>query len=319
MIKELLKVKRPGLLTTIQDLGRFGYQQYGIVASGVMDTFSMQIANLLVGNNRADAVIEVSLSGPTFEALDDMIIAICGGNLSPMIDGEKIEMWRSFLLKRGQTLSFGEPISGARAYLSIAGGIDTPTIMGSKSTYLKASIGGFHGRALQKGDIIEGLGLFEKRRVGRKINHEDIPKYQDTVQVHVVIGPHEDSFTDDALTRFFSSEYKITPQSDRMGYRLSGTSIEHKQESEIISDAIPFGGIQVPANGQPIILMSDRQTTGGYPRIGTVISVDLPYLAQAKPGQTVQFIDISVEEAQKLYRQREDFFRYVTCGERMKR
>lgn len=319
MSKPLLKVKKPGLLTTIQDLGRGGFQQYGIVAAGAMDHYAMQMANLLVGNDRNEAVLEVSMVGPTLEALDNMIVAVCGGDLSARVNGEQIEGWKSFLLKKGQVLTFGAPLSGSRSYLSIAGGIDVPIIMGSKSTYLKAQMGGYEGRAIQREDIISGIGITEKRRIGRKLKSEYIPKYSHVIEARVVLGPHLDAFTQEGIKTFLNETYEISHQSDRMGYRLNGKKIRHKDTADIISDAIPFGGIQVPANGEPIILMADRQTTGGYTRIATVISSDLPFLAQALPGQKVCFKAITVQEAQHLYKSQEMKFRYVKCGGHLKK
>ncbi|GBF10904.1 MAG: biotin-dependent carboxyltransferase family protein [Tepidibacillus sp.] len=308
MSKPLLKVIKPGLLTTVQDLGRLGYQQYGIVAAGVMDAFSMQIGNLLVGNPRNEAVLEISIIGPTLQALDDMLLAICGGNLFPTVDGKKIDMWKSFILKKGQILSFGAPVEGARAYLSIAGGFDIPIVMGSKSTYIKAGIGGYKGRALQKDDILFGKGILEKRYVGRLLHYDEIPTYKSEIHARVILGPHLHYFTEEGIQTFLTQTFEISSQSDRMGYRLNGPQITHLSTADIISDAIPFGGIQVPSNGHPIVLMADRQTTGGYTRIATVISVDLPLLAQALPGHTIRFSSISVEEAQVLYKKRENLF-----------
>ncbi len=311
MSKPLFRVIKPGLLTTIQDLGRYGFQQYGIVASGVMDPFSMQIANLLVGNRKEEAVLEITMTGPTLEALDDILVAICGGNLSPTVDGQEIKMWKSFLMTKGQLLSFSSPQNGARAYLSVGGGFDIPYVLGSKSTYLKGKIGGYKGRALQKEDILYGEGFVNRKLAGRKLKDEEIPKYSNKVNIRVILGPHIDYFTKEGVNVFLSSVYTVTQQSDRMGYRLTGPKIEHKDTADIISDAIPFGGIQVPANGEPIILMADRQTTGGYTRIGTVVSVDIPLLGQILPGHQVSFSSITVENAQEEYRKRAILFKIM--------
>lgn len=304
MSKKLFQVIKPGLLTTLQDLGRHGYQEYGVVVAGAMDDFSLQIANVLVGNKRGDAGLEVTMMGPTLKVLKDAVIAITGGNLSPRVNGQPAPMWKSFAVKEGQLIEFGQPLEGIRSYISVAGGFDLPEVMGSKSTFLKAKIGGLNGRALEKEDILY-TAEDTASVTGRSLHYDEIPKYQKEITVRVVLGPHQDAFTDDAVKTFVSSSYEITPQSDRMGYRLKGPELTHKTTADIISEAIPLGGIQVPANGQPIILMADRQTTGGYTRIATVISTDIPLLAQAAPGAVVRFKEVSVEEAQESYQERE--------------
>jgi antagonist of KipI len=303
MNKPLFEVIKPGLLTTFQDIGRVGYQQYGIVVSGAMDSLSTNIANLLVGNPKNEAVLEITILGPTLKVLADAVISICGGNLSPKVDGKEAPMWKSFTVREGQVLDFGRPIEGARAYLSVAGGFDIPVVMGSKSTYLKAGIGGFLGRSLEKGDTLCGFeGSYSKR--GRALHYDEIPKYKNEINLRVVLGPHQLAFSDDMINAFLSSKYEVTPQFDRMGFRLKGPRIVHETSADIISDAIPLGGIQVPANGEPIILMADRQTIGGYTRIATVISSDIPLIAQALPGNEIRFHAITVEEAQHIYKQK---------------
>ncbi|GGE79560.1 biotin-dependent carboxyltransferase family protein [Priestia taiwanensis] len=316
MTKRVFRVIKPGLFTTFQDLGRTGYQQYGMVVAGAMDEYALQLANLLVGNRRDEAALEITMMGPTLQVLEDVVIAICGGNLSPTVNGEPAPMWKSFRLNKGDVLAFGRPIEGARTYVSVAGGFDIPLVMGSKSTYVKANIGGLEGRVLQTGDVLHGI---ETTCVvaGRALHIKEIPRYEKEITVRVCIGPHHHAFLESSIETFFSSVYEVTPQSDRMGYRLKGPALQHAETADIISEAIPLGGIQVPANGEPIILMADRQTTGGYTRIATVISVDIPLLAQALPGCSVRFTAVSVEEAQRLYRERARFLRVlekVTIG-----
>lgn len=310
MSKKLFQVIKPGLLTTFQDLGRTGYQEYGVVVAGAMDDFSLQIANLLVGNQRDDAGLEVTMMGPVLKVIEDSVIAITGGNLSPRVNGQPAPMWKSFEVKEGQLVEFGQPMEGIRSYISVAGGFDLPAVMGSNSTYLKAKIGGLNGRALEKEDILYGNEDVHPV-TGRSLHYDEIPKYQKEVTVRVVLGPHQDAFTDEAIKTFLSSNYEITPQSDRMGFRLKGPELTHKTTADIISEAIPLGGIQVPANGQPIILMADRQTTGGYTRIATVISTDISLLAQAAPGAVVRFEEVSVEGAQEVYQGRESLLRVL--------
>jgi len=298
MTKPIFEVLKPGLLTTIQDLGRYGYQKYGISVSGAMDLYSMKMANVLVGNDLNEGVLEVTMIGPTLKCLHDSVIAICGGDLSPQVNGSSAPIWKSFLIKKGDTLSFQVPKNGARAYISVSGGFEVPTELGSKSTDLKAKMGGLNGRELQRGDVLKGTGIVLKKNIGRSPHPNLLPQFKNHVKVRVILGPHQNMFTERGLKTFLSSTYTVTPQSNRMGYRLSGPSIEHEKSADIISDAVPFGGIQVPKSGEPIILMADRQTTGGYTRIGTIISVDLSKVAQLKPGDTIQFDTISINEAQ---------------------
>ena len=294
----LIKVFKPGLQTTVQDLGRIGHQQYGISPSGAMDPYSMQMANILVGNPLDEAGLETTIIGPRLEAMADVSIAICGGNLKPMVNNMEVHMWRSFVFKKGDILSFGNAENGARAYIGFAGGIDVPLVLGSKSTFINGAMGGFEGRQLERGDVLHGSPLVVRNR----FLHKDlIPEYKASLEIRVLLGPHLEKFPPRDIEQFLSGEYTISPQSNRMGYRLEGPELSHIGGADIISDAIPAGGIQVPSNGQPIILMSERQTTGGYARIATVISVDLHILAQAKPGTKLRFVKSTVEEAQKLY------------------
>lgn len=301
MTAPLFKVLKPGLQTTVQDLGRYGFQQYGMSPSGAMDTYSMQMANLLTGNPLGEAVLEAVMIGPGLEALTNVSIAICGGNLEPKVNGQEVFMWKSFILKKGDILSFGEVKSGGRAYISFAGGIDVPLVLGSKSTFLNGCLGGLNGRTLEAGDIVHGEPAVWKNRF---LHSSFIPEYKKQITIRVTLGPHIEKFTQSAIDLFLASEYKVSSKSNRMGYRLEGPKLEHKEGADIISDAIPPGGIQVPASGEPIILLAERQTTGGYPRIGTVISVDLPVLAQALPGTVIDFKEVSIEEAQMLYLRR---------------
>ncbi|WP_078553236.1 biotin-dependent carboxyltransferase family protein [Bacillus alkalicellulosilyticus] len=302
--KAVARIKKPGLYTTVQDGGRVGFQKSGIVVSGAMDTYAYRMSNLLVGNVSYEAVLEVTLMGPTIEIVEDAVLSICGGNLSPTLDGQPIEMWKAFRVKKNQTLSFGKPQSGARAYIAFQGGLSLPNVLGSYSTYEKATIGGVEGRALQKGDVLYQIPTQTSIRL-RKCSNSLIPTYKKKSRIRVIAGPDEDRFTSSGRQTFWEHEYEVSVQSDRMGYRLVGPKIEHQTSANILSDAVTFGTIQVPDDGYPIIMMADRQTTGGYTRIGTIISVDLPYVAQMKQGDVLQFEQVSVETAQQLYLQRE--------------
>ncbi|MDM5327398.1 biotin-dependent carboxyltransferase family protein [Neobacillus sp. CF12] len=293
----IFKVVKPGLQTTVQDLGRYGYRKYGVSPSGAMDTYSLQMGNLLVGNKLGEPVLEVPFIGPVLWALHDVSIAICGGNLSPKINEQAIPLWKSLVIKKGQYLSFGKIIQGARAYISIAGGIQVPQVLASKSTYLTGKFGGLDGRALEKGDILYGHPLARRNRF---LHESLIPNYPNELTVSVIMGPHIEKFTSFGVQTFLNDEYILSPQSNRMAFQLNGPIIEHSSGADIISDTIPLGGIQVPASGRPIILMAEHQTTGGYSRIGTVISTDITRLAQALPGTKIRFKEISIQSAQNL-------------------
>ncbi|SES18348.1 biotin-dependent carboxyltransferase family protein [Salipaludibacillus aurantiacus] len=295
----LIKIEEPGLHTTIQDTGRYGMQQYGVVPSGPMDPFAFRIANLLAGNAPDDAAIEITMVGPSVRFLENCVIAITGANLSPTLDGRKVPVWGSLYVKKGQELQFGKPKHGVRAYLAIAGGIHTQKVLQSRATYTKAELGGLKGQPLETGDELPGLTLPDtelSKRKGKLLSEKLRPYYQSHHMVRVIPDEQESYFTKEALQTFYTHSFKVTPQSDRMGYRLQGQKIGHKQEAEILSEAVAFGSIQVPADGAPIILMADRQTTGGYPKIGTIITHDLWKVAQLMPGHTLSFQRSSVEE-----------------------
>lgn len=309
MTPPLFKVLKPGLQTTVQDLGRTGYQQYGISPSGAMDAYSLQMANLLVGNPLHEAGLEAAMMGPSLEAMEDVSIAICGGSLQPMVNNKEVPMWKSFVFRKGDLLSFGKVESGARAYIGFAGGIHVPLVLGSKSTFINGAMGGFNGRALEAGDVLYGSPIVRKNRF---LHKDFIPEYKAQLDIRVIPGPHLEKFHPSAMKRFLSGEYKVSPQSNRMGYRLEGPKLGHIGGADIISDAIPAGGIQVPSNGQPIILMAERQTTGGYARIATVVSIDLPLLSQAMPGTKIRFAEITIEEAQELYRKQKRLFNLLS-------
>ncbi len=299
-----IKILKPGTQTTIQDRGRFGFQSYGMVVSGAMDSYSHRTANLLVENPLFEAVLEVCLSGLEMEFLDDSVIAITGGNISPVINYEKALMWKSLYVRAGDKLSFGKVVSGCRSYVAIAGGLKVPLFLNSKSVYLRGAVGPFKGRMLTAGDIIETnpARIVLKKLIGRMIPPSAVPKYSNEMEIRVIIGPQDDHFTDEGIINFLGSIYTVTKDCDRMGCRLQGRPITHLKSSNIISDALTFGSIQVPENGLPIIMLSDRQTTGGYPKIATVITADLPLLAQAKPRDKISFKNISVSEAQNILR-----------------
>ncbi|MGI6126447.1 MAG: biotin-dependent carboxyltransferase family protein [Planifilum sp.] len=312
-----MEVLQPGLLTTVQDLGRVGFQHTGMVAAGAMDAFSLQVANCLVGNRRGAAGLEMTMTGPELKALEDLVIALCGADLGATVDGVPLPMWKSVVLERGSILRFRGSRRGVRAYLAVAGGICGEDVMGSKSTYLRAGIGGMHGRPLRRGDILErGDGPVHLSRSGRRLSADRIPRWGKRAEVRVVLGPQEEAFTDEGIRTFLTGEYQVTPQSDRMGIRLQGPRIEHRETADILSDAVAMGAVQVPADGQPIVLMADRQTTGGYAKIANVISVDLPKVAQLPPGGTVSFRQIDLPSAQELVIRQESFLKRLEAAGR---
>lgn len=295
-------VENPGILTTVQDEGRFGYQQYGVSPAGPMDTESFYIANLLVGNKRNEAVLEVTFSGPTLIFFEDTVIAVTGGFMQPTVNGKDIPTYQAVPVRRGDVFSMGMTNgNGSRAYIAFAGGLDVKRVMHSKSTLMRNEIGGVKGRKLIDGDYIdfaapkETLPFMERR----KLTQPEFPKNEITVRV--VLGPQDDAFSDAEVRNFFWHSATITNEFDRMGCRLQREMpLKHLVDGNIISDGIAFGSIQVPTDGQPIIMMADRQSTGGYTKIGTVISVDLPKISQSMPGFTIHFIQVSVDLAQDL-------------------
>jgi antagonist of KipI len=302
MASPLFSVNKTGILTSFQDLGRIGFQKYGIVQSGAMDQYALQVANLLVGNQRDEAGIEVTMLGPTLHVLSDAIMSICGGNLSPLHNNKPAPMWKSFLVKKGDTLSFGQPKQGVRSYIAVAGGYDVPLVMNSKSYYKKANI----GEEIIRNNVIYRRGsTFTKIKSGIGVHADMIPNYKQEITVRVIAGPHDEHFSPESIQQFYTQPY-ILKKGDRMGVFLEGEKpLIHNDHADILSDAIPFGAIQVTSNGQPIILMADRQTTGGYTRIGTIITGDIMKLAQLLPGGTIHFKQVTVEEAQEVFIVRE--------------
>ena len=293
-----ITILNPGMLTSVQDLGRIGYQQFGVSVSGVMDPRSASIANILVGNDEGEAVLECTMMGPHIRFDAPNIIANTG-DLGATLDGQRIDTYRAIPVNAGQTLRFTMLRTGCRAFVAFAGGLDIPVVMGSRSTNMKAKIGGYQGRKLQKDDVIgfrapktdlKNLGL-------RHTSPEFMPRAE--YKLRIVLGPQDDAFTARGITTFLSSVYTLTPEFDRMGCRLDGELIEHVKSGDIISDGIAFGAVQVPSAGKPIIMLADRQTTGGYAKIANVISADFRILAQLKAGDKVRFEKVSIAAAQE--------------------
>lgn len=297
-----IKIISPGLLTTVQDAGRFGYQKTGISPSGAMDLTALRTANILVCNPMDEACLEMTMLGATLEFTEKNMIAVTGGDFQPTLNGQPLPMYTAVCVGAGSTLAFGAAKSGCRAYLAFAGGLDLPLVMGSKSTNLKCGFGGFQGRRLTAGDEIAFSAPVPELRFPL-LRELKAPDYDsDVITLRVIPGPQDDAFTEQGLSTFFGEIYEVTNRSDRMGCTLEGPAVEYKTKADIISDGIPLGAVQIPAGGKPIIMLADRQTTGGYIKIGTVISTDLPQFVQRKVGQKVRFERIAVEEAQTIYR-----------------
>jgi len=301
------EVLESGILTTIQDLGRYGFSQFGVPPSGALDTFSLRVSNLLVGNEE-EAGLEVTLIGLKIRALKEVVIAITGGDLSPTLNGEPVEMWRTHLLVQDDVITFKKVSAGCRAYLSAAGGFVVPKIMGSSSTYLSGKFGGLEGRSLRRGDILytsNSSPSFDK--LGLRFPSDWIPSLGKEVLLRVIQGPQDHHFTEKGIQTLASSFYEVTPQCDRMGVRLEGPRIERRPDVEesIISEGLISGAVQVPGDGKPIIILTEL-VTGGYTKIATITSTDLPRVAQLKPGDRVRFKRISIEEAHRLLKEQEE-------------
>jgi len=300
----VLEVLDGGLLTTVQDLGRPGYQRFGVSVAGAIDPTALRASNLLVGNPAGAAGLECTVSGPTLRLLRTLVLAVCGADLGAVLERDDlgrwpVPLWTSFLARAGNLLSFTGRLAGSRAYIAIAGGIEVPEILGSRSTYLSAGWGGYQGRALQPGDVLRRGASGVRSSPGRRWPATLRPPLVSDLSARVVLGPQEDYFTAEAIETFLSSSYEIAASSDRMGSRLSGPALVHRQAREIVSDGMFLGAIQVPPDGQPIVMLADRASTGGYPKIATVIAADVPRLGQLMPGEKVRFQAVSLEQARK--------------------
>ena len=298
-----MRVIRPGLLTTVQDDGRWGYQRFGVPVAGPMDRMSHRLANLLVGNRPSASTLEVTLVGPHLEFDDDALFAVTGAEFELRLEGALLAPNTVHRARSGQRLVFGERRWGARAYLGVAGGIDVPMVFGSRATHVGSRLGGVEGRAVVAGDTLR-VGDAGDRRVspGQRRRPVVTPRGEEGravsgAQVRVIPGPHEHRFGPEGLRVLESGRYTVGISSDRMGYRLEGPAIEQTTDTELLSAPVDLGAIQVPPSGQPIILMADRQTTGGYARIGTVITADIPAVAQLVPSNWIAFRLCSHQDA----------------------
>ena len=287
----MIRVVKSGIMTTVQDGGRWGYQAFGITVAGAMDMRAHKVANLLVGNDCHAATLEMTVFGGEYEFTADTLVAISGAEMNASLNDSPVANWSSFRVNAGDILRLGFVTKGCRTYLAVAGGFDVPVVLGSRSTHTRSKIGGYQGRALQNGDELP-IAISLNSLAPISLPAKFVPIYPNEITVRVILGAQQEAFTADGIQTLFSGEYTITADADRMGYRLEGNKIEHIDSADIVSDALSAGAIQVPAHGMPIIMMADRQTTGGYTKIGAVISSDLGVLAQAKPGDKVRFVEV---------------------------
>lgn len=286
----MLKILEPGLMNTIQDAGRWGYQAFGVPVSGAMDVWSLRVANRLVRNAEEEAAIEIH-SPLAFAIERASLLAVTGAEASIMIDGRAMPTWTSLFVRAHSHLEI-QPREWGWCYLAIHGGIAVPRVMGSKSTYVRGGFGGFNGRALQAGDEIEiGAPILKDlvAAAGRQANEQERAWLKRAPVIRIMLGPHHDYFSGDTIETLLNAEYEVTEAADRMGYRLRGQSLAKRRADELVSCGVPLGAMQVPPDGQPIVLMADHQTTGGYPIIATVLTEDIPLLAQTGPGKRVRF------------------------------
>jgi biotin-dependent carboxylase-like uncharacterized protein len=300
-----LRILQAQGMATVQDLGRPGYQRYGVSPSGAMDWYAHRVANRLVGNPSEAAGVEVSLADHTFALTEPSLVSVTGTGFEVYIQGRSSPLWTALFVQAGWTVELRKTSGGGWAYLAVAGGLQTPPVLGSRATYLRGQFGGHAGRPLQSGDVLPTGPALESplALAGNKIPPTQRPAYSQSPVLEVILGPQAEAFTPEGIQSFLSAIYTVSAVSDRMGYRLEGERIAHQAGADIISDGLALGSIQVPASGQPLVMMSDRPTTGGYPKIATLATADLPVLAQCTPGAgQVSFRAITVEAAQARYR-----------------
>lgn len=297
----MIRILDSGALTTVQDLGRPGHLRDGIPPSGPMDREAFVVANRLVGNADGAAGLECTVLGPRFEAEQACAIAVAGADMPLAINGAEAPAWTTVMLKPGDVVKLGPARAGVRAYVAFSGGVDVAPVLGSRSTYVRGRLGGLDGRALRKADR---LAVFAAPLPSRRRARPDVlTDLRPEPEIRVVLGPQADRFTDEGIRTLLGSDYAMLPQSDRMGARLSGPRIAHARGHDIISDGIALGSIQVPGDGQPIALLVDRQSTGGYTKVATVCSFDIGRLGQVKPGHRLRFRAIDLAEAHRILRQ----------------
>ena len=296
----MIRVVDPGPQTTVQDLGRPGHLRDGIPPSGPVDVRAFVIANRLAGNLDGAAGLECTLLGPRFTVETACAIAVTGADAPVTVNGEAAPAWTTLVLAAGDTVRIGAARAGVRVYVAFSGGLDVPPALGSRATYLRGRLGGVEGRGLRRGDVLRVFPA--PSPPARRLPALEVPSFEAEPEIRVVLGPQADRFTAEGIAAFLGGPYEMLPQSDRMGARLAGPRIAHARGHDIISDGIALGSIQVPGDGQPIVLLVDRQSTGGYTKIATVGSFDIGRIGQVKPGQRVRFRAVDVLEAHRLRR-----------------
>ncbi|MGB8646466.1 MAG: biotin-dependent carboxyltransferase family protein [Anaerolineae bacterium] len=302
----------PGLFTTIQDLGRVGFQSYGVTPGGAMDPFALRAANALVGNAPGEAALEITLAGPRLSALEKCVIAVTGARFALTVDERPMPANTALFIRASATVQFGARQAGARAYLALAGGIDVPLVLHSRATDVRGQFGGLAGRALQGGDrLIPRYATLRVERAGKMLPARVEAYVEQDTPIRIIRGPHLAYFADATIAALEGQTWQVSELADRMGLRLAGARLD-RAAGEILSCGVTRGAIQVPAGGQPIILMADYQTTGGYPIIATVIRADLPRLAQKTAGDTIAFIAVDVVHARQAYQELEQLIRSIS-------
>ncbi|HEY7650271.1 MAG TPA: biotin-dependent carboxyltransferase family protein [Methylomirabilota bacterium] len=297
----MIRVLEPGAQSTVQDLGRPGQLRYGIPPSGPIDEWAFIAANRLVGNTDGAAGLECTVLGPRLEVGEACAVAVTGADMPISVNGHEAPAWTTLPLRGGDVLKLGPARTGVRAYVAVSGGIDVPQVLGSRSTYLRGRLGGLEGRALRKDDV---LRLFPATMPPVRDTPRDArPDLAAEPEISVVLGPQDDRFAREGIEALLAGPYEMLPQSDRMGARMRGPRIQHTRGHDIISDGIALGSIQVPGDGQPIALLVDRQSTGGYTKVATVCSIDIGRLGQVKPGHRLRFRAVTLAEAHRALRE----------------
>lgn len=325
-----IEVIKSGVLATIQDLGRKGYQRFGVNCNGAMDESSARVANILVGNDEGEAVIELTLFGAALKFTATHLISICGGDMTPYVNNQPVDMWQPIVVPEHATLTFAQYKTGCRVYIAVAGGLAIEKVLGSYSTSLRAKVGGYDGRALKAGDKLE-VNKIKSTSLSYKLwkKVEQQPKltyhvqhfalaYEDVMTIRYTRGADFQHLNEESKQSWSSAVWTIDAQSDRMGYRLVGDKLDWDVREEKISEGVVHGTVQLPANGQPIILLADRQTIGGYPIIAIIAAKDIAVLGQLKPGHRVKFEEITLEEAEQLYIQYEQDIAILKTAIRLK-
>ncbi|QYM80157.1 biotin-dependent carboxyltransferase family protein [Horticoccus luteus] len=300
-----MTILRPGMATTVQDLGRTGHRHEGVPLSGAADRLALRLANLLVGNAENAAALEVTLTGPELVFADDRLVAIGGGRFAER------ESWHPFHVSAGERVALGPLVAGCRAIVAISGGIEVPVVLGSRSTCLRAGFGGWQGRVLHEGDVLPlGSASAGKLEPHWRLDPQVLPAYGEHVVVRVIPGAQAEEFSG----AWLANEFRVSARSDRMGVRLDGAALVRASTAELVSSPVAPGTVQVPPGGQPIVLLADAQTMGGYPRVAHVIDVDLPLVANVKPGDTIRFRTVTLEEGHRLWREREQTIALIRTG-----